>query len=333
MPKPKSYGKKISEKLEVLHIRTSCVLLHTLKVAKRYGQLNPTKRYDEHMSTIDECRRKVMRAKGLLVAAEIGSGFEELAEPKNPDQGQEMDVQFLWAEKWCPKRLTDFICNKQQALDLQFLVALGHCPHMIFEGPPGAGKSSLIRAMIGDIFHSNDNQIREGKITIHLKENLVTRMVVPIKASSKHIELNLNGLGGYEMNVVDLLLKEHNSKIIANSSVDRTDCKVMVLDGADILSNEAQHYIRWLMERYQDSCKLIFCCSNANKLQIIKSLCKVVKVKNPSIEQIVQVLEDIADKEGSDLPTPFIRQIAENSDKNLHQAIRSLEATIKSQYV
>ncbi|KAH9316236.1 hypothetical protein KI387_024863, partial [Taxus chinensis] len=160
------------------------------------------------------------------------------------------------------------------------------CPHMIFEGPPGVGKNLLVRAMIQEIFQSDEEQIRQEKITIQLRADLVTKIVVPIKATSNHIEINLSSLGGYERNVIDLLVNDlHRARLEADSTESTVDYKVIVLREADKLASDVQHYLHWLMERYQDSCKLIFCCSNANKLQSISSLCKVIHVEPPKTEQ------------------------------------------------
>ncbi|KAH9316251.1 hypothetical protein KI387_024878, partial [Taxus chinensis] len=152
---------------------------------------------------------------------------------------------------------------------------------------------------------------------------VVTQIVVPVIVTSNHTEINLSSLKGFERNVIDVLVREERKSMSSESDVDY---KVVVVCEADKLSSDTQNYICWLMERHQESCKLIFCCSNVSKLEPISSLCKVINVQPPTNEEITQVLMHIANKEGIHLTRSFAKRIADSSDDNLRQAIRSLEA-------
>ncbi|XP_057818342.1 replication factor C subunit 3 isoform X1 [Cryptomeria japonica] len=338
-PKVISSGEEFRRRLEAPIIKVICLLWHTLTSAQRCGQFKSNNTQTKQMSAFELCTLKLPKAKCSLISERETSAATATVEPEIPNESQETeteerDLQFLWAETWRPKRLGDFLCHKQQVRELQLLVSQRRCPHMIFEGPPGVGKTSLVRAMIQEIFQSQE-QIRHGKITIQVGTwaESVTKIVVPIKATSNHIEINLSNLSGYERNIIGLLIRElHKARLETNMTESAVDYKVIVIGEADKLTSDVQQYIHWLMERYQDSCKLIFCCSTVNNLQSISSLCKVIEIEPPTNEQMIEVLEHIAKKEGITLPRPFAQRIAENSDKNLRQAIRSLEACSRSQY-
>ncbi|GLJ39409.1 hypothetical protein SUGI_0804860 [Cryptomeria japonica] len=242
---------------------------------------------------------------------------------------EESDVRFQWAERWRPERLSDLILNKPQARELEKLVKQRDCPHMIFEGPPGVGKTSLIRAMIAGIFKGEDEPVRKRTLIIKLKAELETKIAVPLVGNSNYTEISFNSLGGYERNVIDNLI---NTGLKNNSDESIVEYKVIAIREADKLSTDTQYYIRWMMERHSACCKLIFCCSNASKLEPISSLCKIIHVDPPTTEQMIQVLQRIARKENINLSQDFAKRIAESSDRNLCQAIRSLEACKRSQY-
>jgi len=61
----------------------------------------------------------------------------------------------------------------------------------------------------------------------------------------------------------------------------------IVVHEADKLSTDAQHYIRWILEKYRGCNKIFFCCYDASKLQTIKYLCKIVKLHQPSTSEVI----------------------------------------------
>ncbi|KAL4313055.1 hypothetical protein GQ457_01G014540 [Hibiscus cannabinus] len=273
--------------------------------------------------------------------------------------------KYIWADKYRPKALKDFICNKSEAARLQAQVQSEERNRIIFEGPPGVGKRTMILAMLREVYgpdriqtsnggrgaiewpenvrarlpkvetKSDQFRTREERKAFHLKGESVGRIEVTVRESSKHVEVNLSDLRGYEKHVIVELMKEtqaKNSRSNKALSNDPENCRSIILCEADKLSPDALLYIRWLLERYKAGNKVFFCCSNVSKLQPIRSLCTVIKLLPPSKEEIVQVLEFIAKQEGLGLPHTFAERIAKSSKNNLRQAIRSFQACWESSY-
>ncbi|KAG4163709.1 hypothetical protein ERO13_D01G189200v2 [Gossypium hirsutum] len=242
----------------------------------------------------------------------------------------EVNQKFILADKYRPKALKDFICNRSEALRVQDLVKSGEFSHIIFEGPAGVGKRTMMTAVIREIFGSDRVQTRDECKPYYLKGESVRRMDVNIRESSKHVEVNLSDLRGYEKHVIVELMKETQPN--KPFSYDPQNYKAIVLCEADKLSTDALLYIRWLLERYKAGNKVFFCCSDISKLQPIRSLCTVIKLLPPSKQEIVEVVEFIAKQEGIVLPPKFGERIANSSKNNLRQAIRSFEACWQSSY-
>ncbi|XP_044504104.1 replication factor C subunit 3-like [Mangifera indica] len=241
--------------------------------------------------------------------------------------------EFVWADKYQPKTLKEFICNRDKVIQLQGLVEEGGCRNFIFEGPPGAGKRTMICAMLREEFGPDTVQTREASMVFDLKGELISSIKVNVKESVQHVEVNVSDLKGYEKHVILELMKEKQSKLSNKGLQSNPDnSKAIILCEADKLSTDTLLYIRWLLERYKGLNKVFFCCSDASKLQPIKSLCTVVQLFPPSDEEIVKVLEFIAKQEGVELQQKFAENFANKSKNNLRQAIRSFEASWQMNY-
>ncbi|CAI9757839.1 unnamed protein product [Fraxinus pennsylvanica] len=87
------------------------------------------------------------------------------------------------------------------------------------------------------------------------------------------------------------------------------------------------------MDSYSDSCRLILCCEDdVDILESVKSRCKVINVEAPITHEIMEVLIQIAKKEGFELSVNFAAKIATKSKQNLRGAIMALEACKSHNY-
>lgn len=75
----------------------------------------------------------------------------------------------------------------------------------------------------------------------------------------------------------------------------------IVIHEADKLSTDAQYYLLWLMEKYKNCNKIFFCCSDASKLQIIRHLCKIVKLPPPSDSEVIYCIYFLIETDKSNL--------------------------------
>uniref|UniRef100_A0A251V1R0 Putative DNA polymerase III, clamp loader complex, gamma/delta/delta subunit n=1 Tax=Helianthus annuus TaxID=4232 RepID=A0A251V1R0_HELAN len=217
-------------------------------------------------------------------------------------------MKYIWADRYRPLTLKDFICNKDKAIELQKTIKDDECRHFIFEGQAGVGKRTMIWALLRDVYGADKVQGEE-----------VSSIIVNVKESSQHVEVNLSELKGFEKHVIVELIKEANM-LTDKARCNKDNCR-------DKLSTDALLYIRWVIERYRGCHKVFFCCQDASKLQHLQNICTLIKFLPPSNKEIVEVLELIARKEKIELPRQLAERIAINSKNNLRQAIRSFEAS------
>ncbi|XP_058104062.1 replication factor C subunit 3-like [Magnolia sinica] len=272
--------------------------------------------------------RKPLRERVLIPMSSVGIsiGLQEMR--KEPTTIMK-EKEFVWADKYRPKVLNDFICNRDKADLLCNMVARQECNHFIFEGPPGVGKKTMVWAYLREAFGNETLETREELREFKLKGEMVPSIKVNMKKSPRHVEMNLSELRGYEKHVIMTLIEETHGTA---QKCDLANCQAIVLYRADKLSADSQHYIRWIMERHKGCNKILFCCSDISKLRPVRSICTPIQLLPPSNNEIVKVLKYIAEQEGIELPHHLAERITEKSKQNLRQAIRSFEASWQLNY-
>ncbi|KAM0828698.1 hypothetical protein ACQ4PT_067381 [Festuca glaucescens] len=69
------------------------------------------------------------------------------------------DDKYVWADKYRPSVLGEFICNKAVADNLHRMVTERQCSHFIFEGAQAVGKRSMVLALLRDAFGPDDLKV------------------------------------------------------------------------------------------------------------------------------------------------------------------------------
>ena len=151
-------------------------------------------------------------------------------------------------------------------------------------------------------------------------------------ASNYHIEVNPSDVGIYDRVVIQELIKTVASSNQLNKEGQR-EFKVVVLTEVDKLTKDAQHALRRTMEKYMATCRVILVTNSTSKvIPAIRSRCLAIRVAAPSMEDISNVITEVAKKEGCSLPPQLAQRIAEKSKRNLRRAILMVEACKVAQY-
>jgi Cdc6-like AAA superfamily ATPase len=126
--------------------------------------------------------------------------------------------QYVWVEKYRPKKLDDVVLPESIKEKLQRFVEKGNLPNLLFSGPPGCGKTTVAKAMLEEL-------------------------------GCDYIVIN----GSLEGNIDTLRVK---IKQYASSVSMKGTRKYVILDEADELNrNSTQPALRNFMEEYSKNLK------------------------------------------------------------------------------
>ncbi|WP_411965096.1 replication factor C small subunit [Haloferax sp. YSMS24] len=215
--------------------------------------------------------------------------MSEAAESGDTPAGRE-----IWIEKYRPQTLDDVYGQEEIVERLRSYIERDDLPHLLFAGPAGVGKTTsataIARAIYGDDWRGN------------------------------FLELNASDQRGIDV-VRDRI------KNFARSSFGGHDYRIIFLDEADSLTNDAQSALRRTMEQFSDNTRFILSCNYSSKIiDPIQSRCAVFRFSPLGDDAIADQTRDIAEAEGIELTDDGLDALVYAAGGDMRRAINSLQA-------
>ncbi len=153
------------------------------------------------------------------------------------------DDQFLWVEKYRPRKISDCILPSEQKTAFVQIAEGGQLQNMLFCGAAGVGKTTVARALC---------------------EELGLDYIV------------INGSEESGIDVLRTKIKQFASTVSFDGGT-----KVVILDEADYLNpNSTQPALRGFIEEFSKNCRFIFTCNFKNRIIApLHSRCTVIEFK------------------------------------------------------
>jgi len=172
-----------------------------------------------------------------------------------------------WVEKYRPNALDELISHEDIISTIRTFISQDKLPHLLFYGPPGTGKTSTILACAKEIY----------------PPKLFNSMVLELNASDDR------GIGIVRGQVLNFA----STRTIFNSGY-----KLVILDEADAMTNDAQNALRRIIEKFTDNVRFCLIGNYLSKIiPALQSRCTRFRFGPLGAEQILPRLEHVCREE------------------------------------
>jgi replication factor C small subunit len=205
----------------------------------------------------------------------------------------------IWVEKYRPDTLEGYIGNDSLKSKIGKMIATGDVPHLLLSGPAGTGKTTVAKIIV------------------------------------KNIECDYLYINASDENNVDTVRNKIKSFA---STIGFKPLKVIILDEADYLTQNAQAALRNIMETFSRSCRFILTCNYVERMiDPIISRTQQFHVVPPSKIDVAKHLVGILKKETVSYQTadvkllvdahyPDIRKVIGEAQSNTMNSALTLDA-------
>ncbi len=230
--------------------------------------------------------------------------MEEIDKDNNTDNDiKDEDIYIPWTEKYRPKKVDEIVGHKGIVERLKAYVKEKNMPNLLFSGPAGIGKTTSAIALAHELYEEDIKQ--------------------------SFLELNASDERG--INIVRGKIKDFARTVpIAN-----VPFKIIFLDEADALTQDAQSALRRTMEMYSKITRFILSCNYSSKIiSPIQSRCAIFRFTSLNKEDIETQLELISKKEKITISKDVIDAVYEVGEGDLRKSINLLQsATLTSKKI
>lgn len=200
----------------------------------------------------------------------------------------------MWTEKYRPHTLDEIVDQEEIVTRLKSFVKSKNVPHCIFAGPPGTGKTTAALCLAHDLYGEN------------FREYIM--------------ELNASDERG--INVI----RETVKTFARTKPIGEVTFKILVLDEADNLTDDAQQALRRTMERYSETARFILIANYSGKIiEPIQSRCAPFRFTYLPPEAVVKRIKYICEMENVEILDDGIEAILEISGGDLRRTVNILQ--------
>jgi len=201
----------------------------------------------------------------------------------------------VWSEKYRPGKLAEIINQKHIVERAKAFVKERNVPNMLFAGPPGSGKTTVALAIAREIYG------KEWRLNVQEKNASDERGIDVIRGAVKDFA--------------------------RTKSIGEVPYKIIILDEADALTQEAQQALRRTMETYTNVSRFILIANYSSKIiEPIQSRTAVFRFKSLTDVDIKSYIERIVAGERLKVSNDAYDAVITLSEGDLRKVANLLQA-------
>ncbi|KAL5635662.1 hypothetical protein ACGC1H_004458 [Rhizoctonia solani] len=212
-----------------------------------------------------------------------------------------------WVEKYRPQTIEDISAQEHAVAVLRKTLTSTNLPHMLFYGPPGTGKTSTILALSRQLFGP---------------EHFRTRV----------LELNASDERGISIvrEKIKNFARQTPRAADATSQYPCPPYKIIILDEADSMTQDAQAALRRIMENYAKITRFCLVCNYVTRIiEPLASRCSKFRFHSLDVSSTRLRLEHIVKTEGVDISPEAVSALISTSEGDLRRSITYLQSAAR----
>ncbi len=238
-----------------------------------------------------------------------------------------MDSSILWIEKYQPKSLDTLEFNCDIGLRLKELVDSEDFPHMLFYGSMGAGKRTMIRCLLHELYGNKVDKMK-GEVR-EFEKSKSSKVECTVISSPCHIEVTPAEAGNNDKVVVQRLIKEVAGSHMVTQIEGRGKFKVVVINEVDRLGKEAQAGLRRTMEKYMGNCRILMNCQCISKvIEPLRSRVLMIRIPAPTTDEMDRMCRKILTHESATVAKERVREICLKAKRDMRRSIMMLQTAV-----
>jgi replication factor C small subunit len=203
---------------------------------------------------------------------------------------------FIYAEKYRPQKLGEIINQSHITERIKAFVKDKNVPHLLFAGPAGTGKTTMALALSSELYGKN------------WKQNI----------------LSLNASDERGIDVIRGKVKD----FARTRSIGDVNFRIVLLDEADALTQEAQQALRRTMEAFTSVSRFILIGNYSSKIiEPIQSRCAVFRFKALNDADIKKFITRIVEGEKLKISDDAVQAIIYLAEGDMRKVANLLQSS------
>lgn len=223
-----------------------------------------------------------------------------IVDNKMDSMNHNLNSHLPWVELFRPKNIDEIVSNDNIRETLKNYLEQGFIPHLLFHGPPGTGKTSMIRAFAKALYGDN-----------------YSMMVMDINASEER---------GIE--VVRTKIKQFVITKCPIYNVSKSPFKLVILDEADSMTSDAQSMLRRVIENHTENARFCLLCNKIKNIDpAIQSRCTIFRFAPLTDIDIENKIKEIIKIKNIKTTSSGINMIIKIAKGDMRKVLNILQST------